>query len=264
MSIRLPGFAGYFLWEHNVIRFAMPFDHGRPVWFYLPILWGGLFPASLLLIPFLHFLATGQLEVACRRTRELGFMILAGGWCVLFFSLSGCKLPTYILPSLPFLSLALGHFLASTTWDRTRLTPFMAAVTFAFLLAGHYAIVPWAARIRSPMNRTDEIAGLCGDPKVPVICYPRPLDSVAFYLKRNDLRSYRSKQMPDLLHFLEKQPTTVVLFSHRHCLKQLQEVLPAGLCITCTGPLGLCDLAVVQRREMAGLRAEATHSSRSD
>jgi 4-amino-4-deoxy-L-arabinose transferase-like glycosyltransferase len=256
ICVKLPDFAGYFLWEHNVVRYLMPFDHGRPIWFYGPILLGGLFPGSLLLISFLRFLGTDRDEIVCRRSPELGFMLLAGGWAVVFFSLSGCKLPTYILPAFPFFALAIGHFLAHTGWNRSQISSVVTAATLGLLVAGHYAVIPWVAQVRSPMNRPEELAALCGDRSVPVICYPRPIDSVAFYLKRNDLRSYRSKQMPSLLHFLEKQPTTVVLFSHRHCLKQLQEVLPAGLCMTRTGPLGLCDLAVVQRRELAGLRAE--------
>jgi 4-amino-4-deoxy-L-arabinose transferase-like glycosyltransferase len=256
MCFRLPGFAGYFFWEHNVVRFTTPFDHGRPIWFYGPILLAGLLPGSLLLRPFLRFLGTGHADVSRHRPVALGFMLLAGGWCVLFFSLSGCKLPTYILPSFPFLALALGHFLAHSRWDRSPATTLVTAAMLGLMVTAHFAVIPWAAYQRSPMNRPEEVAALCRDRRVPVICYPRPIDSVAFYLGRNDFRSYRSKQMPDLLHFLEKQPTTVVLFAHRHSLKQLEEVLPAGLCVTHTGPLGLCDLAVVQRREHANLHAE--------
>ena len=38
----------------------------------------------------------------------MGFLALASGWCVLFFSLSRCKLPLYILPALPALALLTG------------------------------------------------------------------------------------------------------------------------------------------------------------
>src|SRR5262249_42718471 len=34
VCLRLPQFGYYFLWQHNVVRFLMPFDHGRPIWFY--------------------------------------------------------------------------------------------------------------------------------------------------------------------------------------------------------------------------------------
>ena len=37
-----PGFAGYFFWTHNVVRFVAPFDHEEPFWFHLPGLLLGL------------------------------------------------------------------------------------------------------------------------------------------------------------------------------------------------------------------------------
>ena len=46
---RQPVFLRYFFWEHNVLRFLKPFDHLQPVWFYLPIVLGGLLPGTVLL-----------------------------------------------------------------------------------------------------------------------------------------------------------------------------------------------------------------------
>ena len=51
-------------------------------------------------------------ETTQTRSVALGFWLLSGLWCALFFSLSGCKLPTYVLPAFPFLTLALGDFIA--------------------------------------------------------------------------------------------------------------------------------------------------------
>src|SRR5262245_45120039 len=119
VCLRVPEFARHFLWEHNVVRFVAPFDHQRGVWFYLPIVLLGLLPGTLLLVPFVRFLLSGDPEAARGRSRELGFLILAGGWCLLFFTLSGCKLPTYILPAFPPLALALGTFLAQSRWQPT-------------------------------------------------------------------------------------------------------------------------------------------------
>lgn len=254
VCVRLPHFAGYFLWEHNVVRFLMPFAHKQPVWFYLPILLVGLLPATLLLMPWLRFLFGSDEEARRARCPELGFLLLAGGWCVLFFSLSDCKLPTYILPAYPFLALAFGCFLANTRWHRSRAT--MAAGVCAFLLtvAGHYVIVPWAARIRSPMNRPEEVHAYCGDRAVPVVCYPRPIDSVAFYLGRNDLQSFRSKETPVLLEHLQARPRTVVLFSHRHSLRQLRDVLPPHMRMIRETKLGLCDMAIVERTDARAAR----------
>ena len=44
------------------------------------------------------------------------------------------------------------------------------------------------------MSQAAEVERLCRDSNTPVVCYPRNCDSVAFYLKRDDLRSYRSKE----------------------------------------------------------------------
>lgn len=247
VCLRLPEFAGHFLWEHNVLRFLMPFDHLRPIWFYLPILLVGMLPASLLLLPFLHFLGTGKEENARVRSRELGFMVLAGGWCVLFFSLSGCKLPTYILPAYPFLALTLGTYVVHSRWLGSLWTRGALVGGFAVLLVGHYAVIPHLAKIRSPMGQPQAVFACCNDRAIPVVCYPRPVDSMAFYLDRNDLRSYRSKETPNLVRFLQDQPMTVVLFGHRHSLQQLKEILPPELRMTRTEPMGLCHMAVVKR-----------------
>jgi 4-amino-4-deoxy-L-arabinose transferase-like glycosyltransferase len=247
VCLRLPQFAGHFLWEHNLLRFLMPFDHQRPIWFYGPILVAGMLPASLLLFPFLRFLGSGREEIACRRSPELGFMLLAGGWCVLFFSLSGCKLPTYILPAFPFLALALGAYLTHSRWQKSLLTHGAVVGMFAVLLVGHYKVIPDLARFRSPMAEPQAVLESCRDRTIPVICYPRPIDSAAFYLGRNDLRSYRSKETPELIRFMQDRPVTVVLFAHRHSLQQLREVLPPGLGMIRTAPMGLCHMAVVSR-----------------
>jgi 4-amino-4-deoxy-L-arabinose transferase-like glycosyltransferase len=254
VCVRLPEFGAYFLWEHNVVRFLMPFAHKQPVWFYLPVLAAGLLPATLFVVPFVRFLLSGQDDARRARCPNLGFLLLAGGWCILFFSLSDCKLATYILPAFPFLTLAFGAFLANTRWHASRATLLGAACGFGLMLAGHYVIVPWAAHVRSPMNRPDEVHSYCGDRGVPVVCYPRPIDSVAFYLGRNDLRNYRSKETPLLVQHLEAKPRTVVLFSHRHSLKQLRDVLPPHMRMVRETKLGLCDMAIVERDDARAAR----------
>jgi len=257
ITLRLPDFPRYFFWEHNVVRFSTGFDHLRPVWFYVPIVLGGLLPGSLLAIGMLRWLLSSAEQVRRRRCPELGFMLLAGGWCVLFFTLSECKLPTYILPAFPPLALALGYYLASSRWHLSRWPAAVGALAFVGLAAVHVVALPWYAAHHSPWSRPDLVAEYCGDPQVPVVCYPRNCDSVSFYLGRSDLRTYRSKETPELLHYLERQPRVVVLFMHRNSLETLRQVLPAHLRVTRErpffgslrrGPQGACYLAVVERR----------------
>jgi hypothetical protein len=179
------------------------------------------------------------------RSPELGFVLLAAGCCVGFFTVSACKLPTYVLPAFPPLCLALGHFLANGPWRHSRLPGGAAAVTFALLAGTHYQAVPWYAAYRSPMGRPDEVRGLCGDPATPVVCYPRSCDSVAFYLGRDDLRDFRSKEIEDLRRLVRSNPRTVILCTHRHSLHDLRELLPPDVRIVDTVHLGLPELPAV-------------------
>jgi 4-amino-4-deoxy-L-arabinose transferase-like glycosyltransferase len=239
MCTRMPGFAGYFLWEHNVVRFMAPFDHQRPVWFYGPVVLAGLLPASLLLVPMGRFLLSGDPDTVRRRCPELGWVLLTAGWCVLFFSLSGCKLPTYVLPAFPPLALGLGYYLTESRWQRPRLLWAGSALMVVLLATAHYVVVPAYALYHSPLASPDAVADSCGDRDLPVVCYPRNCDSVAFYVGRDDLRSYRSKHTHLMVQFLQQQPRAVIVFTHRHALQGLHEALPPNLRLTGETSLGL-------------------------
>ncbi len=106
-----PGFLADFLWRQHVVRFAAPFDHEEPAWFFLPRLILGMLPWTLLLPGFVRFLGRHSARAAARRPAGLGLILLAFTWSLLFFSVSGCKRATYILPAMPPLALALGCYL---------------------------------------------------------------------------------------------------------------------------------------------------------
>jgi 4-amino-4-deoxy-L-arabinose transferase-like glycosyltransferase len=273
VCVREPAFAYTFVWEHHVMRFLMPFAHERGVWFYGPVLLAGLFPGTLLIVPFLRFLASSDPLVAGRRTGDLGFLLLGGGWCVLFFTLSACKLPTYILPAFPPLTLALGCFLVGSRWSGSRLVYAVTGVTYVSLAVTNVVAMPWYATYRSPVARPTDLVRLCSDKNVTVVCYPRNCDSVAFFLGRDDLRAYRSKDIEDLRKLVRERPRTVILCTHRHALRGLKQLLPPDTPILESvhhglGPipgvpkplmrglvkvmgetaLGLCDVAVVEPR----------------
>jgi hypothetical protein len=261
-----PMFLKHFFWEHNILRFVQPFDHLQPIWYYLPIVLGGLLPGTLLLWSFAKHLASSDETVAAGRSPALGFWLLAGGWCLWFFSLSGSKLPTYILPAFPCLTLALGDFVARSGWNRSGWTKAGVATAAGFLLFAHFIAVPWYARQRSPMGDRELITRFCGNEETPVICFPRNVDSVAFYLGRDDLRNIRTKASFNLIQDMLTRPRTVVLFTHRHSLGTLKEILPKNLRIAeeatlrrdtrdatvaeklaGDSPWGLCDVAVIER-----------------
>jgi hypothetical protein len=98
-------FINEFIVQHNLARFvsADALGHGQPAWFYIPVLAAGLFPWSPMLLLPLGELVHGARNILRDRQKALLFW-----WIVLpfvFFSLSENKLPGYILPILPPLTL---------------------------------------------------------------------------------------------------------------------------------------------------------------
>jgi len=264
--MREPIFLKYFFWEHNILRFIKPFDHLQPVWYYMPIVLAGLLPGTLLLYAYARYLMSGDTEKAESRTPAQGFFLLTGLWCVFFFSMSGCKLPTYILPAFPCLCLVLGDFVARTKWSNALVTRSGVGGMAALLAFGFYVAIPWYAELRSPMG-IPEIASKLHDAKEePMYCFPRNVDSVAFYTDRDDLKSCRTKVSQELVEELILRDRSVVLFTHRHSLETFKQVLPPQLKVTEStavkhggtgakilddlvgdGPWGLCHVAVIER-----------------
>ncbi len=272
IGLRAPEFLWHFFWKHNIQRFLQPFDHLRPIWFYIPVLLAGLVPGTLLFVGFLRFLFSGNPRRTAAKSPAFGFMLLAGLWCLFFFSLSGSKLPTYILPAFPLLALVLGVYVANRWPMRPVLPAVLAGTTFAGLAALHLAFIPWYAKQRSPVGEPAEVVRHCSDPAQPIVCFPRSCDSVSFYLKRDGLRTARSKNALDMIQMLQENPRTVVLFTHRHSLQEFKNALyfsrttnlkivevvtfkrdkENGVLfdvLTTETPWGLCDLAVVERAE---------------
>ncbi len=247
VSLHSPDFARHFFLVHNVQRFVQPFDHDRPLWFYIPVLLIAMLPATLLLIPWIRCQLTQR--KSGQANPILGFLLITAGWCVLFFSLAGSKLPTYILPALPLLSLALGAYLAQVSWNQSRWFLSGLGAWWVLSIVGHGLAVPALARARSPMADWERMTKLCGDPKVPVICFPRHVDSVAFYVGRADFPAIHTRDMDQLLVELAKNPRTVILFGHRTSLESLKLFLPSDLRVVESAPMGLCDWGVVEKRK---------------
>lgn len=100
-------FVDVFLLDHNVERFTSTVHrHPGPPWYYLPLLLGGFFPWSGLLLPALARLSP-------RRAPADLFVALWLALPLLFFSAAGSKLPGYVLPCLPPLALLVGRAAAS-------------------------------------------------------------------------------------------------------------------------------------------------------
>jgi 4-amino-4-deoxy-L-arabinose transferase-like glycosyltransferase len=265
--LKEPIFLKHFFWEHNVMRFLKPFDHLEPVWYYAPIFLAGFLPGVILFVPYVRNMLLGS--ESTQRSSAGGFWLLSGLWCLCFFSFSGSKLPTYILPAFPPLCLALGEFVARSVWDKRLATRGIIA-TFACIIGfAHYVVLPWYAFERSPMRDPELVKKYLDDPTVTVVTYPRHIGSVAFYSGRSDLQRVTMKptdtnRMISESHF---RPRTVILFTQSEGLEGFRETLRTAIGsqvqITETvdlqgtkrtgwkeklagGPWGLCDIAVIE------------------
>lgn len=256
-----PQFLRHFFWQHNVMRFLQPFDHLEPIWYYAPILIAGLLPGTILLVAYMWRIVRGDSV----RTNSLagGFWLLAGLWCVFFFSCSGSKLPTYILPAYPFLCLAIGEFVARSRWNTAIATRVMIGAMAAIVLFAHHYAIPIYAKERSPFGRPELVEKYVDDPNQTVVCFPRNCDSLAFYSDRDDLHSVRTKDVNQMFVDCHHRSRTVILFTHADSLAGLKQILPPSLAIVETTtlkrkvgsgvlgklfgetPWGLCDVAVV-------------------
>ena len=122
---RNPTFVREFFLEHNLERFATNrYQHHQPSWYYLAVLLLGLMPWTVLALRALvnsFNISFAEWKVRRRRLPYLGnfragdafpeFLVLWALLPILFFSLSESKLPGYILPSIPPLTILTGDWL---------------------------------------------------------------------------------------------------------------------------------------------------------
>ncbi len=271
LALRDPEFLRHYFWEHHVLRFLQPFDHIRGTFFYLPILAIGLFPGSLLVIKLGRQLASTNCRERSTRNQALGYWLLAGSFCVFFFSLSGCKLPTYVLPAFPALALILGHAARDIPagWWRGCLTAWLIILT-----SGLHLFLPCYAWLRSPLADKQVLAFLDSElakNNTGLVAYPRPCHAISWHLNRANIRHFRSKDFDSFRADILSRPRTVVLCTHRHSLAGLKQLLPPRVRVSreirCEIPnlpiipnewqisaktflgetaLGLCDVAVLE------------------
>jgi len=135
-----------FFWKHHVARFfSSQLEHVQPMWFYVPVLLGGLFPWT----PLVALLGS-------RKTWEDHRVKLLGGWVLigfLFFSLSKGKLPGYLLPLIPALAILLAvalnkssqscWWLASCALLLTLLAPAATLLPQALLVGLRRSSITW-------------------------------------------------------------------------------------------------------------------------
>ncbi len=107
-SLQNPEFAHFYFIHEHFERFLTKV-HGRvePWWYFGPVLFAAALPWSTLAI----HAALAQWKDRGEAGRALRFLAIWSAFTLLFFSASGSKLPSYILPVLPALALMVGALL---------------------------------------------------------------------------------------------------------------------------------------------------------
>ncbi len=143
VSYANPEFFHFFFIHEHFERFLTK-EHGRyqPAWYFIPILLAGILPW---IVSFFPALWRAWKRTPDARFQPRRFLLL---WCAVvfvFFSASGSKLGSYILPMFPALALLIGGYLASAG----RRIVFGQAVVAAFLGIVLTAAAPLATRSAS-------------------------------------------------------------------------------------------------------------------
>ena len=154
VSLRNPDFFDFFFIHEHFTRFLTS-EHRRtgPWWYFVPILVVGLLPWTIV------FFATlaRMWKLAPKAANGFSAQRFALVWSAVifaFFSASGSKLPSYILPVFPALALAIGWQLATLTDAAiARLTlplTILGGVLTLALVLGYPALVARVADQRQP------------------------------------------------------------------------------------------------------------------
>ncbi len=125
VQLRNPTFYKFFLFEQNLQRFATGrYQHHQNPFFYVIVLVLALMPWTVLALRALWDsvdIARAEWRVRHRPARYLGhsragdafpeFLVLWAVFPIIFFSFSGSKLPGYILPAIPPITILTGDYL---------------------------------------------------------------------------------------------------------------------------------------------------------
>jgi len=143
---RNPGFVQFFFVHEHFQRFLTT-EHrrGGPIWYFLPFLFAGSIPWTSLLPAVLRHRPAMQ---AGDGMNARIFILCWTGFVFFFFSLSGSKLPSYILPMFPALALLLGNYLAQADARKLRWHLLLPAA----IALGALAYSPFMGRHATPQS----------------------------------------------------------------------------------------------------------------
>ena len=144
VSLANPEFAWFFFVHEHLQRYTTTIHQRyQPWWYFVPILLAGMLPWTLTLVDALN--AARKRLTSGKDFDPMLFLLLWAGVIFAFFSLSGSKLPSYILPIFPALALLVA--LRLTTINGRTFAWQLAPI--ALLAAAGIAAVPYTVNLAS-------------------------------------------------------------------------------------------------------------------
>jgi 4-amino-4-deoxy-L-arabinose transferase-like glycosyltransferase len=149
---RYAGYLRYFIWEENFLRFFTPhFQRTEPWYYFLVVIACGFFPWSL----FLPFVLKDKWKKPLAKIDI--FLILWIAVPLLVFSASKSKLPHYILPIFPALSILTAQIIQAISEDRASKRRWSLAVPWLvwMLVIGYFVIgTQWPSLLHKEIRET--------------------------------------------------------------------------------------------------------------
>jgi 4-amino-4-deoxy-L-arabinose transferase-like glycosyltransferase len=154
VCVREKEFFRFFFIDQNILRFLTTKHHrSGPVYYFIPVLFGGLFPWSVF-IP--------RAVARLWKRRELRLLSI---WCCVvfvFFSLSGSKLPPYILPLFPAACVILGRLMTEMRLEDARPKGEIIAYAVFFALAAAAGFLVARGSADGLLSGVDDFALISG------------------------------------------------------------------------------------------------------
>ncbi len=195
-------FVDEFFFQHHFQRFTSnKYQHPQPFYFFFWVL-------PLMTIPWLPFFGAAVVSyvrglfrtpTAGASTNSSPLLLFAWAWLLVplvFFSLSGSKLPGYILPAVPAALVITGIYVFGLVKSSFRWRNFvlgLAGLTFAVLIAVALFAAPRFAE-RDSVKSLLDAANARGHVSEPVLMFLRISHNAEFYAARRLVRDEEGKQ----------------------------------------------------------------------